>query len=205
SAMSSKPTESPLWSGTSPLAQTWSIAFQFVLIFTIAAGGLVLFTMLASYWFAIQRVNNDNDRDLADKLAAILADLAADSGPQSLSQELNIIHVADKIYAVRVLDSAGDILAESPEMSRILPVEIFRKALSTPGQRPVPVTYHAANREPFALVTAGTDLGNQRLPLQLAQTRPRDERFAGRYAALISVILCCVVLTCAGVAIAVPR
>jgi len=203
--MFSRPTESVLRPGTSPLAQTWSIALQFVLIFTIAAGALVLFTMLASYWFAIQRVNNDKDRDLADKLATIRADLAADSGPQSLSQELKIIHVAAKIYAVRVLDSAGNIVAESPEMPQVLPVEIFPKTLSVSGQRPVPVIYHAANHETFALVTAMADLGDERLTLQLAQNRTRDERFAGRYAALISVILGCVVLTCSGVAILVSR
>jgi two-component system heavy metal sensor histidine kinase CusS len=161
--------------------------------------------MLASYWVAIQRVNNDNDRYLTDKLAAIQADLAADSGPQSLSQELKIIHVADKVYAVRVLDSAGNTVAESPEMPQVLPVEIFPKTLSIPGQRPVPDTYHAANHKTFALVTAVADLDNQRLTLQLAQERTRDERFTTRYAALLTVMLGCVVLTCAGVAILVTR
>ena len=203
--MSSEPTKSPSWPGPSALPRTWSITFQLVLIFTIGAGGLVLFTMLASYWVAIQRVNNDNDRYLTDKLAAIQADLAADSGTQSLSQELKIIHVADKVYAVRVLDSAGNTVAESPAMPQVLPVEIFPKTLSIPGQRPVPQTYHAANHKTFALVTAVADLGNQRLTLQLAQERTRDERFATRYAALLTVMLGCVVLTCAGVAILVTR
>jgi len=166
---------------------------------------LVLFVVLADYWVVIQHVNQDNDRYLTDKLVAIQADMAADSGPQSLSQELKIIHVADKVYAVRVLDSAGNLVAESPEMPRVLPVEIFPKTLSIPGQRPVTETYHAANGKAFALVTAVADLGNQRLTIQLAQERTRDERFATRYAALLAVMLGCVVLTCAGVAILVTR
>ena len=93
--------------------------------------------MVASSWVAIQLLNQDDDRYLTDKLAAIQADMAADSGPQSLSQELKIIHVADKIYAVRVLDSADNIVAESLEMPQVLPVEIFPKTLYIPGQRPV--------------------------------------------------------------------
>ena len=171
----------------------------------MGAGGLVLLAMLASYWVAIQRVNNDNDRYLTDKLVAIRADMAADSGAQSLSRELKIIHAADKVYAVRVLDSAGNIVAESPEMPQFLPVEVFPKTLSIPGERPLSKTYHTANRKTFALVTAMADLGSQRLTLQLAQDRTRDGRFAARYAALLTVILACVVLTCAGVAILVTR
>ena len=203
--MSSEPTKSPPEPGPSATLRTWSIAFQLVLLFTIGAAGLVLFVVLADYWVVIQHVNQDNDRYLTDKLVAIQADMAADSGPQSLSQELKIIHVADKVYAVRVLDSAGNLVAESPEMPRVLPVEIFPKTLSIPGQRPVTETYHAANGKAFALVTAVADLGNQRLTIQLAQERTRDERFATRYAALLAVMLGCVVLTCAGVAILVTR
>ena len=203
--MSSEPTKSPPEPAPPATLRTWSIAFQLVLLFTIGAAGLVLLVVLADYLVVIQHVNHDNDRYLTDKLAAIQADMAADSGPQSLSQELKIIHAADKAYAVRVLDSAGNIVAESPEMPRVLPVEIFPKTLSIPGQRPVPQTYHTANHETFALVTAVADLGNQRLTLQLAQERTRDERFATRYAALLTVMLGCVVLTCAGVAILVTR
>jgi two-component system heavy metal sensor histidine kinase CusS len=161
--------------------------------------------MLTSYWVVIQHVSHDNDRYLRDKLVGIQADLAADSGPQSLSQELKIIHVADKVYAVRVLDSAGNIVAESPEMPRVLPVEIFPKGLSILGQQPVIKTYHAANRKTFALVTGMANLGSQRLTIQLAQERTHEERFAAYYAALITVMLGCVILTCAGVAILVTR
>src|SRR6516164_9370843 len=109
--MSLEPTKSAHWLGTSAFPRAWSITFRFVLLFTISAGGFVLVAMLTSYWVVIQHVNHDNDHYLMDKLVAIQADLAADAGPQSLSRELEVIHVADKIYAVRVLDSAGNIAA----------------------------------------------------------------------------------------------
>jgi two-component system, OmpR family, heavy metal sensor histidine kinase CusS len=203
--MRSKPTNPPRSPRLSALPRPWSIAVRFIVLFTITAGGFVVFAMLASYWFATQHLSHDNDRYLTDKLAAIQADMAADSGPQSLSEELKIIHLADKVYAVRVLDSTGSVVAESPEMSEVLPIEVFPKALSIPGQRPVPVTYHAANRKTFSLVTATADFGSQHLTLQLAQERTPDERFATRYAGLLTIIVVCVVLTCAGVAILVTR
>ena len=203
--MSSDPTKSPPDPRPSATLRTWSIAFQLVLLFTIGAAGLVLFVVLAASLVVNQHVNHDNDRYIMDKLVAIQADMAADSGAQSFSQELKIIHVADKVYAVRVLDSAGNVVAESPDMPEVLPVEVFPKTLSITGQRPTPEIYHAANHKTFALVTAVADLGNQRLTLQLAQERTRDELFATRYAALLALTLVCVVLTCAGMAILVTR
>jgi two-component system heavy metal sensor histidine kinase CusS len=161
--------------------------------------------MVASYSIVIQHVDHDNDRYLTDKLTAIKADMAEDPGPETLDRELKTIHAADKVYAVRVLDSTGRVVAESPKMRRVLPIEVFPKGLSIPGQRPATEIYHARNRKTFALVTAVADLGGQRLTLQLAQDRTHDERFATRYAALLAAMLASVVITCAGVAVLVTR
>ncbi|HEX4665782.1 MAG TPA: heavy metal sensor histidine kinase [Chthoniobacterales bacterium] len=181
------------------------MTIRLVLFFTVAAAGLLLFAMAASFWIVIQHVDHDNDRYLTDKLAAIRADMAADSGPQSLNRELSIIRAADKAYTVRVLDATGNVVAESPKMRGVLPIEIFPKALSVPGQRPATQIYHARNHKTFALATAFADLGNQRLVLQLAQDRTHDQRFAVRYAGLLTVMLACAVVTCAGVAVLVTR
>lgn len=187
------------------MPRRWSIALRLVLFFTVAAAGLLLCAMAAAYWIVIQHVDRDDDRYLTDKVAAIQADMAADAGPESLNRELNIIHAADKAYAVRVIDSKGQVVAESPRMRPQLPIDIFPKGLSVPGRRPITETYHARNGKAFALVTAVADLGTQRLTLQLAQERTRDERFAARYAGLLTVMLGCAVLTCAGVAALVTR
>ncbi|MDQ3414027.1 MAG: hypothetical protein M3480_03485, partial [Verrucomicrobiota bacterium] len=73
--------------------------------------------MGAAYWTVVQHVVHDNDRYITEKLAAIRASIAADAGPESLSRELKIIRAADKTYAVRVIDSAGRVVAESPRMN----------------------------------------------------------------------------------------
>ena len=203
--MSSKPIESllALDRGTSP--RPWSIVFRLALLFTFAAAAMLLFAMGAAYWVVVQHVDHDNDRYLTDKMAALRADIAADAGPESLGRELQIIRAADKAYAVRVLNDQGQVVAESPGMRELLPIEVFPHTLSVRGQRPATTIYQATNGRTFALVTSRTEIGKQWLTLQLAQKRTHDERFAGRYAVLLAGMAGCAIITCAGVAFLVTR
>jgi len=203
--MSFKPIDFLLRLGTRGKPRSWSLVFRLALLFTIAAAGMLLVAMGAAYWVVVQHVDHDNDRYLTDKLAAIRADMLADAGPQSLNNELTIVHAADKIYAVRVIDERGQIVAESPRMRGVLPVEVFPKAISLTGQRPNTTLYHARNHKTFALVTAVAALGSQYMTLQLAQERSHDEKFAAHYSALLTSIVVFAIVTCAGVAFLVTR
>jgi two-component system, OmpR family, heavy metal sensor histidine kinase CusS len=185
--------------------RSWSIAFRLVFLFTVAAALLLLLAMAAAYWTVMQHVLHDNDRYITEKLTALRAHLAVDASPEALSQELKIIRAADKTYAVRVLDSAGHVVAESPRMRSKLPIEVFPSAISVRGERPVTILYHARNKKTFALVTAVTEVGGQRMTLQLAQNRTHDERFSAHYAALLAGMIGCAVLTWAGIASLVTR
>ena len=157
--MSSEPNKS---APNSPPPETrtrsWSIAIRLVLLFTVAAAVLLVLAMGAAYWTVVQHSVHDNDRYLTEKLAAIRADIAADAGPESLSRELKIIRAADKLYAVRVMDSAGHIVAESPRMSAMLPVEVFPKQLSVRGERPTTIDYQTPKGRLFALLTAVSEV-----------------------------------------------
>ena len=185
--------------------RSWSIVFRLALLCTVAAATMLFFAMGAAYWVVVQHVNHDNDRYLTDKLAAIRADIAADAGPNSFNRELSIIRAADKAYAVRVLDEAGNVVAESPKMRDVLPIDAFPKSVTMRGQHPITLIYHARDRNSFALVTSIADIGKQRLTLQLAQERTYDERFSARYAALLTGMVACAVVTCAGAVFLVTR
>ena len=183
----------------------WSIASRLVLFFTVGAAFLLVLAMGAAYWTVTQHVEHDNDRYLTEKLAALRADIAADAGPASLSRELKIIRAADKTYAVRVLDPSGRVVAESPRMNVILPPKLFPTTISQKWERPKVLIYQAGNKRIFGLVTALAEVGNEHLVLQLAQDRTHDERFMAHYAALLTGMLGCAVLTCAGIAALVTR
>ena len=185
--------------------RSWSIALRLILLFTVGAALLLLMAMAAAYWTVTQHVLHDNDRYLTEKLEAIRADIAADAGPESLNRELMIVRAADRTYAVRVLDSVGHVVAETPRMHDILPIGVFPIAISAKGIRPVTLTYRTHNGKTFALLTAASEVSGQRLTLQLAQNRTHDERFATHYAELLTGMLACAVLTCAGIAYLVTR
>ncbi len=203
--MSSELNKSAAVSPSLPPRRSLSIALQLVLLFTVAAALLLVLAMGAAYWTVVQHGVHDNDRDLTEKLAAIRADIAADSGPESLSRALKIIRAADKTYAVRVIDAASQVVAESPKMGGTLPREVFPTVVSVRGERPTTLNYRTPNGRFFALVTAASEVGGQRLTLQLAQDRTNDERFTAHYAALLTGMLGCAVLTCAGIASLVTR
>ena len=204
--MSLEPNKSETGSLRPPARRrSWSIALRLVLLFTVAAAVLLLLAMAAAYWAVTQHVVHENDRYIIEKLTALRADIAEDAGAESLNRELKIIRAADKTYAVRVLDAAGNVVAESPRMHAILPIEIFPTTISGKAERPVTLIYRARNKKVFALVTAVSEVGGQGLTLQLAQNRTRDEKFTAHYAALLTGMLGCAVLTCAGIALLVTR
>lgn len=186
-------------------SRPWSIVFRLAALFTFAAATMLLCAMGAAYLVVVRHVDHDNDRYLIDKLAAIRADVAANPDSKPLNRELSILRAADKAYAVRIMDSSGNVIAESPKMHSFLPVEVFPKTLSTPRQRPAVTIFRARNHQDFALITALADANNQQLILQLAQDRTHDEKFGARYALLLGGIVGCAIVTCAGVAFLVTR
>lgn len=203
--MSSKPIESLLGLETRA-TRGGSIALRFVLFFTVVAALLLLFLLGGAYWLVVQHFDHTNDRYITDKLAALGADILADNaGPQSLDRELKIIRAADKSYAVRVLDEAGRVVAESPNMRNSLAIEVFPKTLSLPGERPRTVMHQTARGKDFALVTAPVAFGAHHYTVQLAQERTHDEKFARRFAGLLAAMIGCAVLTCSGIALLVTR
>src|SRR5262249_36406158 len=147
----------------------WSIVFRLAALFTFAAATMLLCAMGAAYLVVVRHVDHDNDRYLIDKLAAIRADVAANPDSKPLNRELSILRAADKAYAVRVLDSSGNVIAESPKMHSFLPVQVFPKTLSTPRMRPAVSIFRARNHEDFALITALAETDSRQLILQLAQ------------------------------------
>jgi len=75
-------------------SRPWSIVFRLALLFTFAAGAMLLCAMGAAYLVVVRHVDHDNDRYLTDKLAAIRADVAADPGPKALNRVLTMIRTA---------------------------------------------------------------------------------------------------------------
>jgi two-component system heavy metal sensor histidine kinase CusS len=163
-------------------AEPRSIASQLVLLFTLAAAFLLSCGLGALFWIVVRHAFEEDNEVLADKVAAVRADLRAPGGINVVTEELKNIRSGDRAaYWVRVVDSSNRILAETPGMSALLPVSVFTT-------RKKPADFHADGRL-FSLLTADARGADGSLKIQVAQDRSADERFMKQFAALLVAVL----------------
>src|SRR5439155_13753528 len=106
-------------------AEPRSIASQLVLRFTLAAAFLLCCGLGALYFIVVRHAFEEDNEVLADKLAAIRADLTAAGGLQLLTAQLKYVRQGERSpYWVRVLDSSNRVLAETPDMRAVLPPDV---------------------------------------------------------------------------------
>jgi len=170
-------------------AEARSIGSQLVLRFTAAAALLLGCGLAVLYWIVIQHAFEEDNEALAEKLFAIRADLDSSGGPQLLSRELNTPRPRERVtYWVRALNSAGEIMAESPGMSALLPVATFPVAQNAVASVPKPVMVRT-QKGSFALLAAREESGASTYTIQLAQDRSVDDQFGSNFGLLVVAVL----------------
>jgi len=169
-------------------AEPRSIASQLVLLFTLAAAFLLTCGLGALYWIVVRHAFEEDNEVLADKIAAVRADLTAASGPQVVSEELKNVRAGDRVsYWVRVLDSTNRTLAETPGMTALLPPTIFPSPQTkTAGRNPK--DFRTDGRL-FSLAASRHRIATEPFTIQVAQDRTADERFMKEFAALLAAVL----------------
>ena len=104
-----------------------SIASQLVLRFTIAAALLLFCGLGVLYFIVVRHAFEEDNAFFADRLSAFRADLKSISQPGTLPEQLKLPRSGkDMTYWIRVLDSNGGTIAETPGMNEILPAAYFR-------------------------------------------------------------------------------
>jgi two-component system, OmpR family, heavy metal sensor histidine kinase CusS len=169
-------------------AEPRSIASQLVVRFTLAAAFLLCCGLGALYWIFVRHALEEDNEVLADKVAAVRADLGTRGGVNVVTEELKNARAGDRAaYWVRVLDSTGRALAETPGMATLLPAAVFPPENPQNTSRD-PMDFRAADRL-FSLVTSADEIGANHFTIQVAQDRTTDEQFRKQFAALLGVIL----------------
>src|SRR6476660_4284247 len=191
-------------SSLSSLNKPRSIAFQLILLFTLAAAlllacGLGVFSsIVAHHAFA------EDNAVLADKLFALSADLR-ENGPEIFREEVTAHRAGQHTpYWIRILDSQGRAIAETPEMDRLIPTQIFPVAREPAEAIRTRKDYRSAGKL-FSLVSLNEHSGAGAYTLQLAQDRSSDEQVEGNFALLFIAVLFGGVVASALIAIIVTR
>ena len=181
-----------------------SIAWQLILLFTVATSLLLACGLGMFYAIVIRHAFAEDNAVLADKVAALRADLH-ESGPTRLAEELNGQNAGEHTaYWIRILDPHARTYAETPGMDRSLPPEIFpppQKSASIIGS---PKDYRTGSKL-FSLVTLNEESGSQPYTLQVAQDRSSDERVERNFAVLFIMVLSGSVLASAFIAVIVTK
>ena len=181
-----------------------SISSQLVLLFTLAAALLLCCELAAFYLIVVRHALAEDNAVLGDKISALGADLH-ESGPKFLAEELNPRQSGDRApYWIRVLDSEGHIVTETPGMQRLLPPGVFPAAQKGTGPVRNRKDYRTSGKL-FSLVASGEDSGAQAYTLQVAQDRSSDERVERNFAVLFVIVLSGSILASAVIAIVVTK
>lgn len=177
-----------------------SIATQLVVLFTICAALLLTCSLGTFYWIVVRHAFEEDNAVLADKVAGLRTELRQPDGLRLLDSELkNPRRGEPAVYWIRLLDSNGALLAETPGMSELLPPSAF--AVSHARS---PNNHRTANKL-FSLVAVDENVGTNSYKLQIAQDRSADERFGREFGVLLLLVLLLGFCASAVVAITVTR
>jgi two-component system heavy metal sensor histidine kinase CusS len=186
-------------------AEPRSIASQLVLLFTLAAAFLFCCGLGVLYWIVVRHAFEEDNAVLADKISALRADLSNAGGPAALSAELKILRPGERVaYWVRLIDSEGRTLAETPGMEGLLPAGIFPGIQNSDASFDRPKDHRTGGRL-FSLTATRKQAGGQPYTIQVAQDRSSDEQFMKEFAALLAVVLALGILASAAIAFRVTK
>lgn len=181
-----------------------SIAFQLILLFTLAAASLLACGLGLVYSIVAHHAFSEDNTVLADKVFALSADLR-ENGPEVFGEEVTAHRAGQHTpYWIRILDSQGRAIAETPEMDRLIPAQIF-PAPQGPAEAIRTRRDHRNAGKLFSLVSFNGHSGNETYRLQLAQDRSSDEQVERNFALLFIAVLLGGVVASALIAIIVTR
>src|SRR5215471_506864 len=181
-----------------------SIAFQLILLFTLAAALLLACGLGLFYSIVAHHAFAEDNAVLADKLFALSADLR-ENGPEIFSEELTAHRAGQHTpYWIRILDSQGRAIAETPEMDRLIPTQIFPVAREPAEAIRTRKDYRSAGKL-FSLVSFTEHSGGESYTLQVAQDRSSDEQVEKNFALVFLTVLFGGVVASALIAIIVTR
>jgi two-component system, OmpR family, heavy metal sensor histidine kinase CusS len=171
-------------------AEPRSIATQLVLLFTLCATLLLFCGLTVFYWIVVRHAFEEDNAVFADKLSAIRTELRQPEGINALDRELkNRLAGEAAVYWVRVIDAAGNVVAETPQMSDSLPANIFPQPAGSTSSLPQSAKTYQDDSKLFSLIASNETVNGQLYLLQLAQDRSTDERFRKQFRALLALVL----------------
>jgi two-component system heavy metal sensor histidine kinase CusS len=181
-----------------------SIAAKLVLLFTLTATLLLSCGLGVFYWIVVRHAFAEDNAVLADKISGLSADFR-ESGPGIFGEELRTHRAGEHApYWMRVLDSGGRTVTETPGMDRLIPPDVFPPAQRSTSSIRNPKDYRTGAKL-FSLAAVNEKTGGQTYTIQVAQDRSSDEQLERKFGILLGVVLAGSILASAIIAITVTK
>ena len=169
-----------------------SIGARLALWVTLTAFGMLAAVTALQYRIVIRGLEWDETQLVLDKVKMFEATLHAHGdNPAFLDHEVNLeggVYWPDQQYVVysRILDDAGHVIIETPEMARLLPPKVFPSPMASDQTRDAKVVHYleAPNEQSYFLLSArarsGGDNGPQRV-IQVAMDETGERGMIAEY------------------------
>jgi two-component system heavy metal sensor histidine kinase CusS len=181
-----------------------SIASQLVLLFTLAAAIMLSCGLGLLFAIVVRHAFEEDSVFLTDKVLVLRSNLNRSDWREALKGELRAPRAKEHTaYWVRVVDSNGQTVAETPGMNGLLPATIFPSA-ETASSALNPKDYRTGDKL-FSLVATSQDAGARPSILQVAQDRSADEQFTREFGTLLLAVLFAGIFVSAMIAITVTK
>lgn len=152
----------------------------------------------------VRHAFEEDNAVLADKIFAVRAELNK-TGPRQLAEESKNPRPGEHVaYWIRVIDSQGRTVNETPGMGPLLPPAIFPPAQSPSSSLARPKDYRPGTRL-FSLLSMRNEPGADAYTIQVAQDRSADEGFRKKFGALLAAVLAGGLIAAAAIAITVTK
>jgi len=181
-----------------------SIAFQLILLFTLAAALLLACGLGIFYSIVVRHAFAEDNEVLADKLSAASTDLR-ENGPEAFAEQVTDVRAGEHTpYWIRIIDSNGRSVAETLGMDRLIPAQTFPTARELNDALRNRIDYHGTAKQ-FSLVAFSEHVNGRTYTLQVAQDRSSDAQVERNFALLFIAVLAGGVVASALIAVVVTR
>ena len=182
-----------------------SISSRLVVLFTLAATLLLSSGLGVFYWMVVRQAFAEDNAVLSDKVLAIRTESKNPEGLRALQDQLIALRPGEhSVYWVRVLDSTGQVLAESPGMDQTLPPAVFPPRPARAGSGLAPQNFRQGATL-FSLVTTTEMVAGRPVAIQVGQDRSADQELSKNFGVLLAAVLALGILAATVIAISVTR
>ena len=183
-----------------------SIALRMTIWYVLSAFALIIVATGSLYWVLVNGMYREDLHDLKDNLENASLLLGSSSGQHGASSPIEAPRAPGPrpdIY-VRVLDSNGRVLIETPGLSRQLPVPTKADLAAVPAKGGASRQILSRQGEPFLTLMAPI-AGAQPRFLEVALDRAHDEFLLARYRERLWLVLGASLVLCAVVGFLIAR